>query len=182
MKKYKLILNQMDAKLHAWQRIRNLPIPREGWIRSIRKTLGLTTEQLATKLGVNRSRVVKIEQAELQDAITLKSLRNTAKSLNCDLFYALVPKKSFKDILLKQAQKIAQQKIAKVSHNMTLEKQTISLKQQQQQYQNLVTELLEENPKYLWNDNNETYLSDGRHPARPKRNHGTDSKTHQQTK
>jgi predicted DNA-binding mobile mystery protein A len=152
MKNRKLFLKQIDQQLSKWQIIKKLPIPREGWIKTIRKALGMTTIQLAAKMGVYHTRISTMEQAELQKAITLNTLNEVANNLNCDLIYAFIPRNSIKNILKYRAQKIALQKIAQVSHNMSLEKQSLTKKQQQEQYQLLVKELLDGNPKHLWSD------------------------------
>jgi DNA-binding transcriptional regulator YiaG len=45
-----LLLNEFDEKIHQI----TPKLPEEGWIRTIRKCLGMTTKQLAKRLGVNR--------------------------------------------------------------------------------------------------------------------------------
>jgi ribosome-binding protein aMBF1 (putative translation factor) len=69
MKKQLLVLKQLDRQLDAWRQLRE-SAPKEGWVRTVRKALGMTTKQLAKRLKVNRSRVVKIEQAETDGALT----------------------------------------------------------------------------------------------------------------
>lgn len=110
MKNNILILRQLDRQIEPLI-AGNIKRPRHGWVRTIRKALGMTGLQLAKRLGVNRSRVVKIEEAELQDALTLCSLRNVANALNCELVYALVPKDSLQAIIKNQAKKVVKQRM-----------------------------------------------------------------------
>ena len=61
-------------------------------IRKKRIELGLSTTQLAHRLGVVQSTVVRLEGSEERGAITLGSLRKAADALNCELNYRLVDK------------------------------------------------------------------------------------------
>ena len=54
----------------------------------------LSTTQLAHRLGVQQSTVVRLEQSEKRGAVTLNSLRKAAEALGCELVYAFVPNKS----------------------------------------------------------------------------------------
>ena len=42
--------------------------PPRGWIRAIRQALGMTTGQLAQRMGVKQPRVVELEKSESTDA------------------------------------------------------------------------------------------------------------------
>src|SRR5208337_2149614 len=85
MKKRALFIKQIDNQLRCTQPLRRLSVPQQGWIKTIRKALGMTAQQMATKLGVSRSRIIKIEQDELRQVLTLKTLYGIANVLNCDL-------------------------------------------------------------------------------------------------
>ena len=67
----------------------------------------MTLPQFARRLGVTRSRVIKIQQAELTGSLTIRTLKETANALNCDLVYTLVPKRSLHTLLRSQAEKAA---------------------------------------------------------------------------
>ncbi len=54
--------------------------------------------------------------------------------------------------LEKQARLIAQKRVNLVNRSMSLELQGLNFKQLQQQEENLVQELLQGDPKKLWND------------------------------
>ena len=68
------------------------PRPQKGWIRAVRESAGISAGELGRILGVSRQLPLQFEKAEADDTITLKSLRNVANALGCDLVYALVPK------------------------------------------------------------------------------------------
>ena len=88
-----LRLAQMDAVLQDAASHPLPPRPPAGWLRAIREALGMTSGVLAERLGVTASGARKLEQAEAVDAITLGTLRRVAEALDCDLQYALVPRR-----------------------------------------------------------------------------------------
>lgn len=145
-----LVIKQLDSQLQKWLTLQQRP--RHGWVRTIRKALGMTGEQLAKRLGVSRSRVVKIEEAEQKDAVTLHTLREVARAMNCELFYALVPKKSLQAILNQQVEKIVKQHMQRVLHSMQLENQTTLIKFQEELANQFKEKLRRGALKHLWED------------------------------
>lgn len=151
-----LTLNQLDRQIEEWQAIsQRYGYPRAGWIKTLRKTLGMTAQQLAVRLGVTRARIVQLEDAEKHDAITLRTLKKAAEAMGCELIYAIVPKKSqqgktLKDIITTKATELAETTVANVSHSMSLEKQSIEKNQQKEQKEALTKKLLEGSFKKLW--------------------------------
>lgn len=150
MNKHFLILKQLDRQFDVWRRLPDMP--REGWIRLIRKAIGMTTKQLARRLDVNRSRVVKIEQSEPEGALTLRTLQEVAEALNCKLVCALVPKEPLQEMIEKQAKKIASKRLRRVSHSMLLEDQSVEAKAGQEQLQEIIRALLSGSFKNLWDE------------------------------
>ena len=59
--------------------------------------------QLAKRRGVTSQSLAELEGAELRGAITLNRLRKAAAALDCDLVYALVPKKPLETLVSEQA-------------------------------------------------------------------------------
>ena len=82
---------QLDRRLAPLRRAQDLTPPPRGWIRAVRESIGMTMAQLAARTGVSQSRITRIEAAEVNSAITLRTLRNIAEGMNCELVYALVP-------------------------------------------------------------------------------------------
>jgi predicted DNA-binding mobile mystery protein A len=152
MKQRDLIIKQLDQQLAGWKAISKYHRPKRGWVRTIRKALGMTGKQLAKKLQVNRSRIAKIEASEQFGAVTLRTLQETADALNCELVYALIPRESLQAILQKQAKKVAKQQIQRVTHTMKLEDQGINLKSQEELEQEYIQLLLSGALKYLWEE------------------------------
>lgn len=81
--------------------------PRRGWVREIRRALGMSTYELAARLGIGQPRACQIEQAEVNGAIQLRTLGRVAEALNCRLVYAFVPDESLEHIVRYQAERKA---------------------------------------------------------------------------
>lgn len=119
--KNKLARIKLDSKFDKFRTL-DFEVPKQGWVKAIREALGLTTTQLAKKLGVKQPRVFKIEKEE--SSLSLNSLQEVADALDCKLVYALVPKTSLEEMAYNQARKKAMKIMAEVTHNMALENQT----------------------------------------------------------
>ena len=121
-----LRLAQMDAVLQDAASRPLPPRPPAGWLRAIREALGMTSGVLAERLGVTASGARKLEQAEAVDAITLGTLRRVAEALDCDLQYALVPRRPLREMRWQQALYLAQQWQQRASRTMALEAQPVA--------------------------------------------------------
>src|SRR4051794_16398056 len=99
----RLRLRQLDQRLAPWLQLRQVPIPRGGWIQAIRNTLGMGITQLARRLGTKAPTVVDFEKREIEGTITLNSLRRVAEAMDCSLVYALVPNTALETIVRDQA-------------------------------------------------------------------------------
>jgi predicted DNA-binding mobile mystery protein A len=145
-----------DAIRHLDQRFRSLrPLfddrrPPKGWVRAIRNALGMTTKQLAQRMGVAQPRIIELEKAEVSSNITLHSLERAAEALGCHVVYALVPEHSLAYLVEKQAKHVADQTLGVVEQTMKLEDQAVSdLKAHKGMQQQLIDELLRK-PARLW--------------------------------
>src|SRR5580704_2251468 len=121
--------------------------PARGWIKAVREALGMTTAQLARRLGIRQPSVVALEQSEAKGTIELATLRRVAEALDCTLVYALVPKKPLEDILRDRARAFARQRLEPIEHSMSLENQTVSAKDVEIQLDEIVRET---NPRLFW--------------------------------
>ena len=121
-----LRLAQMDAVLQGTASHPLPPRPPAGWLRAIREALGMTSGVLAERLGVTASGARKLEQSEAIDAITLGTLRRVADALDCDLQYALVPRRPLREMRWQQALHLAQQWQQRAGRTMALEAQPVA--------------------------------------------------------
>jgi predicted DNA-binding mobile mystery protein A len=121
-----LRLKQLDRALAPYRATREVPRPSKGWIRSIRQALGVSSGELARRLGTSRQLPLQLEKSEAEDRITLKSLRAAANALDCDLVYALVPRAgSMQELIENRARAEAKGRVLGVEHSMALENQAV---------------------------------------------------------
>jgi predicted DNA-binding mobile mystery protein A len=119
-----LRLKQLDRLLEPYRKAQGIPPPSKGWIRSIRQALGVSSGELARRLGTSRQLPLQLEKGEAEDRITLKSLRAVANALDCDLVYALVPRAgSMQKSIENRARAEAKDRVLGVEHSMALEDQ-----------------------------------------------------------
>lgn len=83
----------------------------------------MTAQQLARRLGMTRQALNDAERREAAGEITLNQLRRIAAGLECEFFYALVPKTRLAEIIDHRAETIAQREVESVVHTMSLEAQ-----------------------------------------------------------
>ena len=147
-----IIREQYRAKIDQLIDLKDISRPKEGWIRSFRKALGMSGPQLATRLGVSKAQASQMERMELEDRITIKQLRRVANALDCQLVYALIPRKPVVEIVRERAQLKAKQLVRKADVQMALEAQQVSKEQLAVQTEMEVDRLLREMPRDLWED------------------------------
>ncbi|ATN86899.1 mobile mystery protein A [Coxiella burnetii] len=152
MKDSLITLKQLDQRLLALKEQGIHLTPKQGWVRTLRKALGLTIKQLAKRLSVDPSRVVKIETSEVKGAVTLRTLQSVAEALNCTFVYSFVPKTSLEDTVRNQARKVAKAQMERTAHTMELENQAIEKKWFEEQVEDLTDELLRKSWKHLWEE------------------------------
>lgn len=98
-------------------------VPRGGWLRATRQALGMSLEDLASRLGIARSTVGRIEESEQRGTIQLNTLQRMAAEMNCDLAYALVPRVPLEKAVEDQRLAVARRLNSKVRTHMSLEGQ-----------------------------------------------------------
>lgn len=145
-----IIRDQYRAKINQLIDIKGVKRPLEGWIRTLRKALGMSSPQLAVRLGVSKSQASQMERMEVEDRITLKQLRRVADVLGCDLQYALVPRKPVKEMVRDRARYKAKSLVCKVHKHMVLEAQQLSGQQLEEQIDTETDRLLRDMPRELW--------------------------------
>ena len=146
----KLRRRQLDRAFMA--RLAEAPAFKRGYIREIRDSLGVTTTQLAKKLGVSQPAISQLESSEREGSITLKTLARVADALDCKLVYALVPKTSLDDALHERAFGLAKQLITQVDHHMTLEGQKVSPEELETAIVELAEELIRNRDRRIWDE------------------------------
>ena len=126
--------------------------PPRGWVRAIRDALGLTSKQLGLRMGVSQPRIVALEKGEVEDTVTLASLRRAAEALDCTLVYAFLPNKPLVAKLQQRAELQANAQLRRMNHTMRLENQALTRSDLQRQRELLVDQLLRGSPQRLWDE------------------------------
>jgi len=137
---------------NAASEARNLTMPKEGWIRTVRKALGMSGAQLARRLGVTRALVSNTERAELSGGVTIKAMRQMAEAMGCRFVYAIVPDGTVQDMIDRRAHEKALAIVESTNQHMALEAQTLSKEQIQFEIRRLQQEFSNNLPSELWND------------------------------
>lgn len=143
---------QLDKRLKT---IADLAVPERpphGWLKAIREALGMTTAQLARRLGVKQPRTIALEKAEVSGAVTLASLAKAAQTLDCRLVYALVPRKPLDTLVEERATLLARKRFASTRHTMALEDQSVEAADDAAQLERFTRQLLEKSSSALWDD------------------------------
>lgn len=130
----------------------DIVVPPEGWICTTRKALGISAAQLARRLGVTRSHISNTERNELKGSVTLKTLKGMAEGMECQLVYAIVPKRNVENILKARAREKAIVRIKEAQTHMALEDQALSEKQIKFEINRLTNEILKDPPHDFWNN------------------------------
>lgn len=141
---------KLDDKFKKIKGIESLNTPVKGWIRAIRNGLGMTTTQLAKRLGVTQARVTDIEKDELKRNLKLSTLDRIAEAMGCKLVYALVPMDSLENYSYQQAKIKAKRLLEQTEYTMGLEDQNIPLVDSEKQLESLIQKLLEGSISGLW--------------------------------
>ena len=145
-----LARKHLERRLAPLRKTNDLVRPPRGWIKAIRESLGMTTAQLAQRIGLSQPRIPQMEKREADDSLTLKSLRHVAEGLNCTLVYALVPNEPLDDMLRDRASQIADRQLARTNHTMKLENQALEPRELKAERERLISELISGDPRRLW--------------------------------
>jgi predicted DNA-binding mobile mystery protein A len=142
----KTIIRLLDKRLGRIDK-ELLKIPPQGWIKTIRTALGMTSKQLAFRMNVSQPRVIQMEKNEHN--LKIATLEKVASALGCRLVYALLPVEPLEQMLQKKAYEKASALIQKVNVSMALENQHVDL---EVQIDELTTDLLDGSLSELWED------------------------------
>lgn len=147
-----LIQKQYRNKINQLLDLPAIDNPPEGWIRTFRKALGMSSRQLAARLNLSKAGITQTERMEAEDRITLTQLRRIAEALDAKLVYALVPKQPLDSVLRTQAQRKAERLVSRAGTQMQLEKQQLKPEDIKQLVSEETQRLLDTMPRDFWDD------------------------------
>jgi predicted DNA-binding mobile mystery protein A len=147
----RLAADQLDRRFEEIRPLlKQLERPSRGWIKAIREGLGMTTAQLAKRMGIRQPSLAELEKAEADRRVTLGSLERAAEALDCRLVYVLVPNRPLSDRLAERADQVAEEQLAAVNQTMKLEKQAVSNSRQREAMKQRIVMALLDKPSRLW--------------------------------
>ena len=149
MKQKALRRSQLDQLFKDLKEL-NLQLPKKGWVKEIRESLGMSMQDLADRLGTIKQRVDRIEQDEIEKKVTLDSIQKAANALDCEFVYFLVPKTSLQNTINHQAIQAAQEIVKNVGQSMDLENQGTSQKSKKDLISKLAQEMLVKDDRKIW--------------------------------
>lgn len=140
----------LDARFERLRPLLREPRPPRGWVRAIRDALGMSSPELARRMGVSQSTVASLERSEAAETINAASLRRAAEALDCEVVYFLVPRRSLEESARAQARRKASQHLAAVVHHGRLEDQAVTDDDLTDQIEELATRFADR--RGLWTD------------------------------
>ena len=146
----KLIREQLDSKLSTLKGFTAQGLKSIGWIKTIREALGMTSTNLASRVGVNQSRIIHMEKAESDGNIKISTMEKVADALDMDFVYGFVPRTSLNEMVRQQAQKIALHKMERLDNTMRLELQELSSEEKERALKDMIDRILIDGPKDFW--------------------------------
>ena len=154
----RLARRQLSQALAPFVEASQIPRPRDGWIAALREAVDMTVRQFAARLDVSPSTVVRLEQRERDDTISLGALRRAADALDCDLVYAVVPRHAapsesagtlLDSLIEARAREVAASELNRIAHTMALEGQAVNAAEMQAQFIERAA-VFAETPRRLW--------------------------------
>lgn len=141
----------LDRRLPELQDLpRDTAPPRGGWVRAIREALGMSAADLGARMGVAETSVLSLERNEVARHVRMDTLERAANALECDLVYALVPRRPLEQMVDERARTLAGDLLGSVGHSMALEGQQVASAVTRDQLRERVLRLRDE--PGLWRD------------------------------
>lgn len=134
------------------ERLSDSNAPREGWIKTVRTSLGMSAPQLAKRLGVTKAAVYQSERRELDGEVTIRHMETIAKGLGCRFVYAIIPETSIDEVLRAQAIRKSEAIVSRAHTHMALEQQALPDSRNIDQISWLATNMLIKQPRGFWDE------------------------------
>lgn len=148
-----IVLKQLQGQVdRTSEMVRSLAVPKEGWIRTVRKSLGMSGAQLGRRMDISRAAISNTEKAELEGRVTLNAMSEAAEAMGCRFVYAIVPEDNIEKLIYHRAREKALAKVNRVNQHMALEAQTLSNDKMEFEIERLTEELIKNMQSGLWND------------------------------
>ncbi len=150
----RLEVSRLDQYFQTLKAESGLPpqAPPRGWIRAMRDALGMSAAQLAKRLGISRGALYKLEEREASRGIALKQLDRAADAMDCDVFYAIVPRNTLEQSIRNQSRKKAETQLYKANLSMGLEAEGVKDKKFATAVSSSSSYTVALTDRYLWDE------------------------------
>jgi len=118
-----LAMTQIERRLDSLREIKGKSIVPNGWIKFIRKAMGLSSTDLAKLADLSPRTVTQAERREVEGKVSISTLKKMAEAMECDLVYSFVPRKSVRDTIKSKAKEKAIKRLEEAGLHMKLEDQ-----------------------------------------------------------
>jgi transcriptional regulator with XRE-family HTH domain len=81
----------LDRELRPFRVAGKEKHPTQKLLRRVRQVLGIPVAEIAQKLFVNRSVLLRLEQSEARETISVRALGRVACAMGCKVVYAVIP-------------------------------------------------------------------------------------------
>jgi len=112
----------------------------------------MSIADLATRLEVLPSTVKRLELSEESGTINFESLRRVADVLDCEVVYALVPRRKIGEVIHERALTIATETVRRIQETMLLEQQALSADEVQTMIEEEMNHLLRSSKFWKYRD------------------------------
>lgn len=117
--------NQINRRLESIRDIKEKASVRDGWIKYMRSALGLTLSDLGKLASLSPASVAQAERREVEGQVSMSTLKKMAEAMDCELVYAIVPKKEIKSLIHDRALEKARKSLSIADLHMKLENQEV---------------------------------------------------------
>lgn len=145
-----LKVRQLDKALEGLAALRGRRTPESGWIRTIREALGMSLRQLAERTKLTKNAIASAEANEARGTAQLNTLRTLADAMECDVVYAIVPRRSLAATIDRQAEVVASTLVDQVADSMELEAQGVGAEERDHQVRELKARIIRDRGSDFW--------------------------------
>ncbi|WP_221403458.1 mobile mystery protein A [Riemerella columbina] len=141
----------MNDKIEKFSVLKGVNVPPVGWVKAIRKALGISLQQLGNKRSISKQSVLDIERREQEGTISLNALREIGKAMDMELVYGFVPKDgNLNAYIERKARELAIEIVMRSANTMKLEEQENTRDRILKAIEERTEELIKDQPKILW--------------------------------
>jgi transcriptional regulator with XRE-family HTH domain len=85
---------ELEAMAVPFEAVRKQIDGVRGWLRTVRQMDAAAVKEIASRMGVLKREILRLEVAEERERITLGKLREVANAMDYELVYSFVPKQT----------------------------------------------------------------------------------------